>query len=61
MDEDPRRDRDAVAGQAVRVALAVGPLVVGEHGGGDLAEPLDAQQQPRAVGRVALEQPALLG
>ena len=57
--EDARRHRDAVAGEPVRVALAVDPLVVGEHGRGHLAHPLDAQQQARAVGGVALDQPQL--
>ncbi len=59
--EDPRRHRDVVAGQAVGVAVAVDPLVVGEDGVGDLAEPLDAQQEPRAVGGMALDQPPLGG
>ena len=49
----------AVAREPVRVALAVDPLVVGEHGRGHLAHALDAQQQARAVGRVALDQPQL--
>ena len=41
--------------------MAVDPLVVGEHRVGDLAEPLHAQQQPRAVGGMALDQPPLGG
>ena len=59
--EDARRHRDASAGEAVRVALAVDALVVGEHGRGDLAHALDAQQQPGAVGGMALDQPPLGG
>src|SRR5215203_5600509 len=43
------------------VALAVDALVVGEHGGGDLAHALHAQQQPGAVGGVAADQPQLGG
>ena len=41
------------------IAAAVDALVVGEHGGRDLAHALDAQQQPRAVGGMALDQPPL--
>ena len=38
--EDPRVDRDVLARQAVGVAVAVDPLVVGEHRVGDLAQAL---------------------
>ena len=41
--------------------MAVDPLVVREHRVRDLAETLDAQQQARTVGRVALDQPPLGG
>ena len=51
---------DLVAREPVGIALAVDALVVGEHGRRDLAQALDAQQQARAVGGVALQQPPLL-
>ena len=50
---------DLVPAQLVGVALAVDALVVGEHGGRDLAQALDAQEQARAVGGMALEQVAV--